>query len=992
MAGNGAENISLTAGSHAAADGGPNRSSLPPTVASVGAHRPPPYAEDAEKGLLGSILRQPEEWLDRSIELITETAFYLPAHQTLYAAMVDMRNKGVPIDYITLTQTLTDRRELDAIGGARVVSDLYTFTPTAANAEHYLDIVREKSVLRQIIATCTECATMAYDPGEEANVVLDDVERRVLAISEARGRAAMPPMKDRVLKAIEDLEKLYERRGGITGLSTGFKELDRMTSGLHAGEMIIIAARPSMGKCLSADTEVLLADGSVATMEEIYRSQSAELLTLDDRLRLRPARPSAFLDDGQKPTFCVTTALGRELICTLTHPFLAWDGWTPLGELAPGDYIAAPRHLPFFGRESLGSARAILLGCLLGDGGLTDTTPEFTNANPILREDFRRALAEAFPDLRTRECDSHGTRTPTLCVASDGAARTDQRAEFAGRINHLLQQRGAARRAALATGIQPASITAWRRGRSVPEPARLEQFAAHFGVTATDLLPASAGAARKNAPNALTRWLRDLGLWKCGAAQKFIPAPVFRAPRAELALLLNRLFATDGWATVLATGQCQIGFASTSEKLARQVQHLLLRFGICASRRVKRVTWRGTIRRAWQLNITAASSLRAFLSEIGILGKDAAVERVRQALPAHAARGAADVIPSAVWKRVEALKSARGWSWLELGRRAGLPAGLRPRSGGISRTRLGRIARALESEELLALAESDVLWDRIASVEFLGRRQVYDLTVPGTHNFIAGNLCVHNTALAVNIAEHVAIEGKAPVVVFSLEMSAQSLVATTPLFPGARKLSKLRDGFLGERDFPALTQAASKLAESTFIIDDTAGLSVLELRARARRYKNIHGIQLIVIDYLQLLKSTSRRAQDNRQLEIAEISSGVKALAKELELPIIVLAQLNRQPEARTGGKPRLSDLRESGSARARCRSRRPARALGILRGGRERQGGQGRRGRAHHRQAAQWPHRRGEAHLPQGIHPLRRPRPRGRWRRRRLSVSGGPD
>ena len=293
-----------------------------------------------------------------------------------------------------------------------MVSDLYTFTPTAANAEHYLDIVREKSVLRQIIATCTECATMAYDPGEEAGVVLDDVERRVLAISEARGRAAMPPMKDRVLKAIEDLEKLYERRGGITGLSTGFKELDRMTSGLHAGEMVIIAARPSMGKCLGADTEVLLADGSVATMEEIHRRQHAELLTLDDRLRLLPARPSAFLDDGQKPAFRVTTALGREVICTLTHPFLAWGGWRPLAELAPGDFIAAPRHLPIFGTEPLGESRMILLGLLLGDGGLTDTVPEFTNANPVLRDDFRRALTDAFPGLRTRECDGGGTRTP----------------------------------------------------------------------------------------------------------------------------------------------------------------------------------------------------------------------------------------------------------------------------------------------------------------------------------------------------------------------------------------------------------------------------------------------------------------------------------------------------------------------------------------------------------------------------------------------------
>ena len=115
-------------------------------------------------------------------------------------------------------------------------------------------------------------------------------------------------------------------------------------------------------------------------------------------------------------------------------------------------------------------------------------------------------------------------------------------------------------------------------------------------------------------------------------------------------------------------------------------------------------------------------------------------------------------------------------------------------------------------------------------------------------------------------------------------------------------------------DFHNLTVAASQLAESKIFIDDTAGLSVLELRAKARRLKAQHDIQLIAIDYLQLLRSPTKRAQENRQLEIAEISSGVKALAKELNIPIIVLAQLNRNPEARKKGKPVLSDLRESGA------------------------------------------------------------------------------
>jgi Replicative DNA helicase len=124
----------------------------------------------------------------------------------------------------------------------------------------------------------------------------------------------------------------------------------------------------------------------------------------------------------------------------------------------------------------------------------------------------------------------------------------------------------------------------------------------------------------------------------------------------------------------------------------------------------------------------------------------------------------------------------------------------------------------------------------------------------------------------------------------------------------------VRDGFLGERDFPSLTAPRQNWRNRKFFIDDSPSLEILELRAKARRLKSQQDIQLVLIDYLQLVRSPSKRAKENRQLEISEISAGLKALAKELNIPVIVVAQLNRQPEQRTGGKPRLSDLRESGS------------------------------------------------------------------------------
>lgn len=179
---------------------------------------------------------------------------------------------------------------------------------------------------------------------------------------------------------------------------------------------------------------------------------------------------------------------------------------------------------------------------------------------------------------------------------------------------------------------------------------------------------------------------------------------------------------------------------------------------------------------------------------------------------------------------------------------------------------------------------------------------------------IAARPSVGKTSLAMNIAEYAALEAAIPVGVFSLEMTSQSLVLRMMCSRARVNLRNIRDGFLAERDFPKLTGVAGKLSKAPLYIDDTPGLSVLQLRAKARRLWQQYGVKLFVIDYLQLLNSTSRRAE-NRQQEISDISGGIKALAKELKVPIIVLSQLNRELEKRgPGERPRLSDLRESGA------------------------------------------------------------------------------
>ena len=212
------------------------------------AHRSLPQNVEAERGLLGSILLSPREVLNDCAEQITEEAFYSPAHGTIFRVLVEMWSANQQIDVITLTNRLRDLNVLDAVGGPGAVTELFGFVPTAANAPHYLDIVLEKSLLRRMITACTSSAARCYEEQGDVPQLLDDVEREIFTIGETRFRKTAPDMRDEVFAALENIEKMYQQRGRISGLATGFTVFDQMTDGLHPGEMIIVAARPSMGK------------------------------------------------------------------------------------------------------------------------------------------------------------------------------------------------------------------------------------------------------------------------------------------------------------------------------------------------------------------------------------------------------------------------------------------------------------------------------------------------------------------------------------------------------------------------------------------------------------------------------------------------------------------------------------------------------------------------------------------------------------------------
>jgi len=880
-------------------------------AAAVDNLRVPPNSVEAEQAVLGGLMLSNQAW-DRIADRLVEDDFYRRDHRLIFRAVAELAEKGQPFDVVTLREWLDARGEIEPAGGASYLIALAKDTPSAANITAYADIVREKSVLRQLIDVGTEIAGLAYRPGErESKDLLERAEQQVFRIAEhgARGKSGFIPIKTALNQALERIDELHEMEGSITGVPTGFTDFDRKTAGLQPGDLVIVAGRPSMGKCLSHDSELVLDDGSVVTMAEMYQRREGRVGTLTADLRLSRALPGGYLDDGLKPVFEVVTRLGRRVETTITHPFRTLEGWKPLGEISEGDYVAVPRELPVFGDRPMRECEVKLLAYFIGDGGLTGSSPRFTATSEDVQADFTTAV-EGFGGVRVSRTDKRD-RAPSFAAVTDFGNIDEARSAVAGAIDQAIAGSGRPARAVAADlGVTPGTISHWRHGATAPDGESLERLCAILQVRPAALAGETAEQARRHRPNPLRSWLHELGLYGHGAHDKCIPGCVFTLPREQLALFLNRLFATDGWASVFASGQSQVGYASVNEKLARQVQHLLLRFGVIAKLRQRWVRYGDARRPSWQLDISHADSLRRFIAEIGIHGKEQALAGISAALDGRRVQGNVDLVPVEVW---ELLEEAKGdMSWAELARRAGVPgSNIHAHRRSLSRQRLARFAMALQSDELLALANSDVYWDRIESITPLGKKQVYDLTIPETHNFIANDVCVHNTAFSLNLTEYAAYHEKS-VGFFSMEMSAVQLVMRLIAANARINLHKLRTGELTEEDWPKLTSAMELYSRMNVFIDETPSLSPNDLRARARRLKRDKGLDMIVVDYLQLMQVPGTR--ENRATEISEISRGLKALAKELNVPVIALSQLNRSLEQRPNKRPIMSDLRESGS------------------------------------------------------------------------------
>jgi len=213
----------------------------------LSSHKLPPQNIDAEQSVLGGILIE-NEAINKVLEILTLDDFYRDSHQRIFNALVDLSERDEPVDLITLTNELRKANQLDSIGGASYLASLIDSVPTAANIEYYAKIVKEKAILRRLIETSTDIITQSYEDRGDVEGFLDEAERAIFEISERRVKPSFYSIRDIVKESFKTIERLFEKKELVTGVPSGFKELDRMTAGFQASDLIIVAGRPSMGK------------------------------------------------------------------------------------------------------------------------------------------------------------------------------------------------------------------------------------------------------------------------------------------------------------------------------------------------------------------------------------------------------------------------------------------------------------------------------------------------------------------------------------------------------------------------------------------------------------------------------------------------------------------------------------------------------------------------------------------------------------------------
>ena len=799
--------------------------------------RTPPHDDTAEQSVLGGMMLSKDAIAD-VVEVIGGGAdFYKPAHEMIYEAIIHLYGHGEPADAITVADELTKRGELNRVGGAAYLHSLIAGVPTAANAGFYAEIVAERAMLRRLVEAGTKIVQLGYSGDGEAEALVNAAQAEIYGVSANNTKEDYVPLSEAMNSTVEEIEANGSRDGGIHGVPTGFIEFDELTAGLQAGQMIVIAARPAMGKALALDTPIPTPTGWT-TMGDIR---------VGDTVLGADGHPTTVTNATDvmtgRPCFKVIFDDGTEIIADAEHQWLT---------------------------ETRASRRA-RSSALAGSGGgrVRTSVGAQVRTTAEIRETVRCATADRRANHSIANTRPLQLPEADLLVApytlgiwlGDGASAAARVSTADDEVLHGIEADGY-------TVRQVKGIT-----YSVHLPADTRTFTSfclvcgktfthsdrnvttcsrecggkrktvatpHARATCIDCGGSCTSGLRclscHRANGSLQGQLRTLGVLN----NKHIPMQYLRASEAQRRALLAGLLDSDG--TVTNAGCIQ--FTVTNRQLALDTQELALSLGYRTGMATKKVKGSSeATSTAYKLTFSSSDSVFA-------------LSRKKQ----------------------------------------------------MHRDRDSRPTAKRSSRYIVAVEPVDSVPVRCIEVD------------NEQHLFLASRAFVptHNSTFALDIARSAAIKHGMTTVFFSLEMGRNEIAMKILSAEAGINLSDLRKGKLDDDQWAKIATAMGKMDSAPLFIDDSPNMTLMEIRAKARRLKQKNNLKLIVLDYLQLMSSGKK--VESRQQEVSEFSRALKLMAKELEVPLIALSQLNRGSEQRTDKKPQVSDLRESGCLTADTR------------------------------------------------------------------------
>ncbi|WP_333047917.1 replicative DNA helicase [Microcoleus sp. S13C4] len=799
---------------------------------------------EAEEAILGGILIDPEA-ISRIAELLRPEFFAITAHQVIYRSALGLFLQGQPTDLMTVTTALTDRNQLEQVGGLTKLAQLVDRTVSAVNIDQYAVLVEDKYQRRKLIEAGNNIVQLGYETATPLETVLDRAEQEIFSITQERPQQDLVSIGETLNQTFQDLEN---RNEGLTlpGIPCGFYDLDAMTGGFQRSDLIIVAARPAMGKtAFCTNIAHHIAAGlqklpvAVFSLEMSKEQLVQRILSSEAKIESNRLRSGRISQNEWEP---ISTAIGNlsELplfiddtpnitvteIRSKVRRLQAEQGGT-LGlvlldylQLMEGSSDNRVQELSRITRSLKGLARELNVP-IIALSQLSRGVEARTNKRPMM-SDLRESgcltgdslvmLADTGVRVPIRELvGKSGFTVWALNEATMQLEKAVVSNAFATGVKPLLRLQTRLGRAIRATGNHKfLTIHGWRRldelkigdrialpryvsssfiqsmdnaeiallGHMIGDGCTLPRHVIQYTTREEDLANTVANLAIEvfgeriiprickerdwyqvylpaayhlthNVRNPVTEWLDALGVFGLRSYQKFVPNQIFEQPQEAIALFLRHLWCTDGCIKT-GRGKCHypsVYYASSSEKLARDVQSLLLRLGINARLFLSPQLGKG--RDQLQVWVTGRPDLDKFIQLIGAVGnyKQQALTEIAEYIEIRSSNTNRDVIPRDVWKMyaVPAMQQF-GLTTRQMQVQLGnLYCGTTLYKHNLGRERALRVATIVKSDELSLLSKSDIYWDEIASIEVDGEAEVYDLTVPALHNFVANDIIVHNS-------------------------------------------------------------------------------------------------------------------------------------------------------------------------------------------------------------------------------------------------------